>query len=66
METQDTFLTIESPSQAIIKEKSSKFIAFAYPVESVEQVKQIVEQTRKEYYDARHVCWAYMLGSDRL
>ena len=35
-------------------------------MESVEQVKQIVEQTRKEYYDARHVCWAYMLGADRL
>ena len=66
MDAIDTFFTIDSPAQAMIKEKSSKVIALAYPVQTVEEVKILVEQTRKEYYDARHVCWAYMLGHERL
>lgn len=44
----------------------SKFLAFAEPCHSVEEAKEIVSLYRKEYFDARHVCWAYMLGSDRL
>ena len=47
-------------------EKRSKFLAFAHHVESVDEVKEIIKQYRKKYYDARHVCYAYMLGSDRL
>ena len=62
----DTFKTIKDISKSIYTEKRSKFLAFAMPVESVEQVKEIVEAYQKEYYDARHVCYAYMLGAERL
>ena len=61
----DTYLTISSPSEALYKDKGSKFYAFAYPVQSVEQIKEILAEKRKEYYDARHVCYAYMLGYER-
>ncbi len=61
----DTFRTIQSMSEGIYKEKGSKFLAFAYPVDSLDEVKQILEQKRKEFYDARHVCYAYMLGAER-
>lgn len=61
----DTFKTITGISKAIHTEKRSKFIAYAIPVLSVEEVKNEVDKLRKEFYDARHVCWAYMLGSDR-
>ncbi|HBK28471.1 MAG TPA: YigZ family protein, partial [Parabacteroides sp.] len=46
-------------------EKRSRFISFAVPVRTVEEVKAELAKYRKEYYDARHVCWAYMLGPDR-
>lgn len=62
-EGQDTYKTIESPSEGIYKEKGSKFIAKAYPVKTEEQVKSIIEQLREEYYDARHHCYAYILGA---
>lgn len=61
----DTFKTITGISKAIHTEKRSKFIAYAIPVFSAEEVKSEVEKLRKEFYDARHVCWAYMLGPDR-
>ena len=61
----DTYLTIEDTATATVTEKRSKFIAFAHPVTSAEEVKEIVQRYRKEYYDARHVCWAYMLGAER-
>ncbi|MDB4447914.1 YigZ family protein [bacterium] len=59
---QDSFLTISSPSEGLYKEKGSKFIALAFPVESVDEVKDSLEGLRKEYYDARHHCYAYVLG----
>jgi uncharacterized YigZ family protein len=62
----DTFRTIKNISKSIYTEKRSKFLAFAIPVESVEEVKAIVSEYQKEYYDARHVCYAYMLGAERL
>ena len=62
----DTFRTIKNISKSIYTEKRSKFLAFAIPVESIEEVKAIVSEYQKEYYDARHVCYAYMLGSERL
>lgn len=62
----DTYLTLSSPSSGIYTEKRSKFLAFAFPVSTVEDVKTIVDEYRKKYYDARHVCWAYMLGHERL
>lgn len=61
----DTYLTISSVSEALYKDKGSKFYAFAYPVQTVEQIKEILAKKRKEYYDARHVCYAYMLGYER-
>ena len=65
METQernDTFKSLEAPSEGLYKEKGSKFLAFAYPVISEEEIKQHLERIRKEYYDARHHCYAYRLG----
>ena len=61
----DTYHTISGIATAAVTEKRSKFIAFAHPVLSADEVKEIVQCYRKEYYDARHVCWAYMLGFDR-
>jgi len=61
----DIYRTIANVSKAIFTEKRSKFIAYAIPVQSTEEVKIEVDKLRKEYYDARHVCWAYMLGADR-
>ena len=48
-----------------ITEKRSKFLAFAHHVDTVDEVKEIVAAYRKKYFDARHVCWAYMLGPER-
>jgi uncharacterized YigZ family protein len=60
----DTFNTISAISEGIYKEKGSKFIAFAHPVVSVDEVKKLVEVYRKTYYDARHVCYAYSIGPE--
>lgn len=66
MEQKDEFLTItDTPSEGFYSEKRSKFLAFAFHVTSEEEVKQYVAEFRKKYYDARHVCWAYMLGAYR-
>ncbi len=61
----DTYLTILNPSQGTYTQLRSKFLAFAYPVETEEEVKQYVAAIQKKYYDARHACYAYMLGADR-
>ena len=58
----DEFKTIKETSEGYYTEKRSKFLAFAHPVSTVDEVKDIVAQYRKKYYDARHVCYAYMLG----
>lgn len=62
---EDVFKTIADITKAIYTEKRSKFISYAIPVQTVDDVKVAVEKYRKEFYDARHVCWAYMLGADR-
>ena len=61
----DTFKTISQPSEGYITEKKSKFISHIFPVKTVDEVKEILDEYRKKYYDARHVCWAYMLGWER-
>ncbi len=61
----DTYLSIAQPSEALFKEKGSKFIAFAYPVENEQEVKEKLELLRKKYHDATHHCYAYMLGKDK-
>jgi len=60
-----SYLTIKSATQGLYKEKGSKFLAFAYPVGSEEEVKQRLSELRKAYFDARHHCYAYVLGSEK-
>ena len=62
----DVYKTIAGVSEGYITEQRSKFISCAIPVRTPEEVKEKVESFRKQYYDARHVCWAYMLGVERL
>ena len=61
----DLYKTIRAASEGYYTEKRSRFLSFAIPVRTPEEVKAQVEACRKKYYDARHVCWAYMLGADR-
>lgn len=66
MDLNDEYLTItDTPAEGFYSEKRSKFLAFAFHVTTEEEVKQYVATFRKKYYDARHVCWAYVLGADR-
>lgn len=62
----DTYLTLKAESQGLYKEKGSKFLAFAYPVNHEQEVKEILESLKKQYHDARHHCYAYILGKDGL
>lgn len=61
----DSFKTIGRGGEGYYSEKRSKFLAFAHHVETIDEVKEIVAGYRKKYFDARHVCYAYMLGADR-
>jgi uncharacterized YigZ family protein len=61
----DIFKTIKSNAEGIYKQKGSKFLSFAIPVQNVEEIKEIINNYRKQFFDARHVCYAYMLGYDR-
>lgn len=58
------YRTLAAPSEAVFREKMSKFIAFASPVETSDEAKAFVSRIANEYHDARHVCWAYQLGAD--
>ena len=62
---EDTYKTIIGVAEGIYTEKRSKFIAIAIPVHTVEGIKQHLDIYQKKYYDARHVCYAYMLGHER-
>ncbi|MBD5289206.1 MAG: YigZ family protein [Bacteroides sp.] len=62
---EDRYLTIAGPAEGKIREKMSQFLSFAYPVSSREEAMEIVKSQTNRYHDARHVCWAYMLGPDR-
>ncbi len=61
----DEYKTIKEKSEGTYSELRSKFLAFAFPVTTPEEAMECVEQIQRKYYDARHVCWAYMLGADR-
>jgi uncharacterized YigZ family protein len=65
VEEKDTYLTIGRPAEATYKEKKSRFLAVAFPVASEEQVKGRLQELRKQYYDARHHCYAYVCGESR-
>lgn len=60
-----SYRTIQSPAEGLYKEKGSKFLAFAYPVLSEEEIKQEIEVLKKKYFDARHHCFAWILGPER-
>ena len=62
----DSFRTITTPSEAKFTEKMSRFLSFAFHVETADEARERVKEIAKKYYDARHVCWAYMLGPQRL
>lgn len=62
---EDTYHTITNPSKGLYKDRGSKFIAVAVPVMTEEEVKEKLENLRKEYHDARHHCYAYVLGFDK-
>lgn len=65
MEIKDTYKTIESPSpETLYKEKSSKFFGYAFPISTEEQIKTIVENLRKLHTNARHICYAYQIGTE--
>lgn len=61
----DFYKTLKDPCEGLYKEKMSKFISFAHPVNTAEGAKEIIKRYQKEYFDARHVCWAYMIGAAR-
>lgn len=59
------FVTVDHQGESIVREKMSRFLAFALPVSSSEDAKGVIADFTNRYHDARHVCWAYMLGADR-
>lgn len=61
----DTYKTILNQSEGIYKEKGSKFLSFAIPVQNAEDLNSILKDYKKKYFDARHVCYAFVLGADR-
>ena len=61
----DFYKTLKGVSQGIYKEKMSKFIAIAQPAQSADEAKALIKQIANKYHDARHCCWAYMMGTER-
>ena len=59
---EDSYLTVESPAEAACRERSSKFLAFIYPVRNEEEIREALEPLRKRFYDATHHCYAWRLG----
>ncbi|MDD4031857.1 MAG: YigZ family protein [Bacteroidales bacterium] len=59
---EDSYSTLAAPSQGIFRSKGSRFLAFAYPVQSEAEIKKHLEEIKKQYFDARHHCYAYKLG----
>lgn len=65
-EPTEFYFTLAKSGQGLYREKGSKFIALAVAVGSVDEVREVLASVRKKYYDARHVCYAYVLGSERV
>jgi uncharacterized YigZ family protein len=61
----ENYFTISKAVESLYKEKGSKFLSFLYPVTSVDEVKEILTQLKKKYYDATHHCYAYIIGADK-
>ncbi|WP_298224283.1 YigZ family protein [Flavobacterium sp.] len=67
MEVKDTYKTIAFPSEEILfKEKNSKFFGYAFPLDSEEQVKPLIEPLRKKHFNAVHFCYAYQIGTEKI
>ncbi len=67
MESKDTYNTIAYPSEEILfKEKNSKFFGYAFPIDSEEQVKPLMEPLRKKHFNAVHFCYAYQIGTEKI
>lgn len=63
----DTYKTIAAASEEVLyKEKNSKFFGYAFPVTSEEEIKEILERLRKEHFSARHWCYAYQIGTEKI
>jgi uncharacterized YigZ family protein len=63
MEASDTYRTLKQRSEGFFRDRGSKFLAFAFPVQTTEEIKKILSELRKQYHDARHHCYAYRLGA---
>lgn len=61
----DSYKTISSPSEGLYKEKGSRFISYAYPVADQKEIKPLLDSLRKEHHEARHHCYAWMIGKER-
>ncbi|MBK7627760.1 MAG: YigZ family protein [Bacteroidales bacterium] len=61
----DIYKTIKGNAEGIFRDRGSRFLAYAFPVTELEEIKPILDQLRKEHHDARHHCFAYMLGNER-
>jgi uncharacterized YigZ family protein len=61
-----SYRTIQNSSEGQYKEKGSKFLGFAYPVNSEEEIKLQIQELKKKFFDARHHCFAYVLGAEKL
>lgn len=58
----DTYYTINKPTEGLFKDKGSKFLSFAYPIQNENEVKPIIHELKKQHHNARHHCYAYRLG----
>lgn len=63
---EDTYKTILQSSEGLFKDKGSKFLSFAFPVTSEDEIRDIIQQIRKEHHSARHCCYAWRLGHQKL
>ncbi len=63
---EDTYKTIKALGEGLYKEKGSRFIAYAYPVATTDEIKALVDAKKKEYHDARHVCYAYRINPAKI
>lgn len=61
----DFYKTLKAPAQGIYREKMSRFLSFAVPVQTADEARAVIKRYQNEYHDARHVCWAYMIGAAR-
>lgn len=61
----DKYYTVSGPGSSKYTEKMSRFLSFAFPVGSADEARELIKTYQNEYHDARHVCWAYMLGPER-